>query len=468
MKKSGIAAIALLCMTSMVQAQSIKEAKELSSIPQNMANFSFAPLAEKLLPGVVNISTRHLEQADAEKLDITSSNENIRDYFLQDDGGRTSLGSGFLFDAKGYIVTNNHVIEGADEIVVTLNQNKEYQATIVGTDKMTDLALIKISDKENLPFVKLGNSDNVKVGDWVLVIGNPFGLGGSVAAGIVSAKSRDIDMGSYDNFIQTDASINQGSSGGPMFDMNGEVIGINTAIFSSTGANMGVGFATPINLSKFVIEQLISKGKVERGWIGVKVTTNSDKIVLNDNNTFQGGVVVSSLTPSSPAATAGIEAGDVIIAINGSDIKDLKDFSRRIAETAIGTDVILRVWRNSAIKDLTVKIKQMPVNIDKNAVRKEEKDNSSIQKPEGYIENLGIVLEMRNEDVVVSDVLADSDAYDKGLKAGDIIVKIDGKDVSSIEDAKSYAAYAKTAGGPPMEMNVMSNGMLQTLLLKVE
>ena len=221
---------------------------------------SFADLAERLLPGVVNISTVRSQPASEDKLDIVSANEYIRDYFLQDEGGRTSLGSGFLIDAKGYIVTNNHVIDGADEIIVKLSDDRQFNAQIVGKDKMTDLALIKIESEEALPFVKLGDSDTLRVGDWILAIGNPFGLGGSVTAGIVSAKSRDIDAGSYDNFIQTDASINQGSSGGPLFNMAGDVVGINTAIFSSTGGSVGIGFATPVNLSKFVIEQLIAKG----------------------------------------------------------------------------------------------------------------------------------------------------------------------------------------------------------------
>ena len=468
MKKLGISAIALLCMTCLAHAQPVVISQDTDNTQQNMVGGSFAPLVEKLLPGVVNISTRHSEQASGEKLNITSANEAIRDYFLQDEGGRTSLGSGFLIDANGYIVTNNHVIEGADEIIVTLNGSREYQASLIGADKMTDIALIKINGTETFPFVKLGDSDSVKVGDWILAIGNPFGLGGSVTAGIVSAKSRDIDMGAYDNFIQTDASINQGSSGGPMFDMKGEVVGINTAIFSSTGANMGIGFATPINLSKFVIEQLIAKGKVERGWIGVKVTGNSDKLILSDNQTFSEGVVITALTPSSPAAEAGIEAGDIVISINGSDIKDVKDFSRRIAETAIGTDVILRIWRTSNLKDVSVKIGLMPDNINKNVEVKKEETTLITQKPEGYIENLGIILGMKNEDVVITEVLADSDAYDKGVKAGDIIVKMDGKDVSSIEDVRSYAAYAKTAGGPPMEINIISDGMPQTLNLKVE
>jgi len=425
---------------------------------------SFAPLVKEVLPSVVNISTIHNTPQSTERLDIVSANEFIRDYFLQDEGGHTSLGSGFIIDSKGYIITNNHVIENADEIIVKLADDSQFNASVIGTDKMTDIALIKIDSSTPLPFVKIGDSDKLEVGDWILAVGNPFGLGGSVTAGIVSAKSRDIDAGSYDNFIQTDAAINQGSSGGPMFNMNGEVVGINTAIFSSSGGSVGIGFATPINLSKFVVEQLIAKGKVERGWLGLKVSTNSQAIILSDSQTFKDGVIVSSLAENSPATTAGIEAGDVIISFNGNDIKDAKSFSRSVAETSIGQNVILRIWRNSQIKDVNLTIAPMP---EKKATLSDTNKSTYNEKPIGYVEELGIIAEEKNEVIIVSEVLAGSDAFTKGLKEGDIIQKIDGKEVFSIDDLLTYVAYAKTAGGPPVEMRVLSDGMPQTLQLKV-
>ena len=237
---------------------------------------SFADLVEKLQPSVVNISTTRLpedmEQID-DKLGIISPNPEIQHYFTPHNPEYVSLGSGFIIDENGYIVTNNHVIDKAQEITVTLADERQFKAEIIGIDEKTDLALIKINNVDTLQSAQLGNSDNVRVGDWILAIGNPFGLGGSVTAGIVSAKSRDIDAGSYDNFIQTDASINQGSSGGPMFNLQGEVIGINSAIYSTSGGSMGIGFAAPINLAKFVISELKTKGKVERGWIGIKIKT---------------------------------------------------------------------------------------------------------------------------------------------------------------------------------------------------
>ncbi len=428
-------------------------------------NQSFAPLVEKLLPGVVNISTLREDALLSDKTEIISANEFINEYFLRDEGGRTSLGSGFIIDAKGYIITNNHVIDKASEIMVKLSDNRQFNAEVVGVDKLTDIALIKINSGEAFPFVKMGDSDAVRVGDWILAIGNPFGLGGSVTSGIVSAKSRDIDAGSYDNFIQTDASINQGSSGGPLFNMNGEVIGINTAIFSSTGNSIGVGFATPINLSKFVVEQLISKGKVERGWLGLKVVSNNQDITISDSQIFKGGVIVNSLNENSPALQKGIEAGDIIISMNGNDIKDAKSFSRNIAETPIGNDVILRIWRNGQTKDITLTVSSMPETTDKEL--KNTIDITLNEKPKGYIEELGIVADEANGVVVITEVLADSDAYVKGLKSGNIIQRLDGKDVSSIDDLKAYVAYAKNAGGPPVEVKISDNGLLQTIHLKV-
>ncbi|MBE6454539.1 MAG: Do family serine endopeptidase [Alphaproteobacteria bacterium] len=454
MKKLIALIISFLLMTPTVKAQKTE-----------ILHQSFAPLVEKLLPGVVNISTLREDALLSEKPDIISANEFINEYFLQDEGGRTSLGSGFIIDTKGYIITNNHVIDKASEIMVKLSDDRQFNAEVIGTDKLTDLALIKINSDEVFPFVKMGDSDAVRVGDWILAIGNPFGLGGSVTSGIVSAKSRDIDAGSYDNFIQTDASINQGSSGGPLFNMDGEVIGINTAIFSSTGNSVGIGFATPINLSKFVVEQLISKGKVERGWLGLKVVSNNQDITISDSQIFKGGVVVNSLNENSPALQKGIEAGDIIISMNGNDVKDAKSFSRNVAETPIGKDVILRIWRNGQTKDITLTVSSMP-----ETTAKEPKNTVDItidEKPKGYIEELGIVADEANGAVVITEVLADSDAYTKGLKSGNIIQRLDGKDVSSIDDLKAYVAYAKNAGGPPVEVKISDNGLLQTIHLKV-
>ncbi len=426
---------------------------------------SFAPLVEKLIDGVVNISTTHNNKNAETNPEIVSANEFINNYFVQDEGGYTSLGSGFLIDPQGYIVTNAHVIDGANEIIVKTSDNTQYNAKLIGADKMTDLALVKIDSEKPFPFVKIGNSDELKVGDWILAIGNPFGLGGSVTAGIVSAKSRDIDAGAYDNFIQTDASINQGSSGGPMFNMSGEVVGVNTALYSTSGASMGIGFATPINLSKFVVEQLKSKGKVERGWLGLKVMDNNENIAISDKHNFNKGVVISSVLPNSPCAKENIQVGDIIMSVNGKDIKNAKSFSRQIAESKIGSDVILRVWQNMQTKDLSLKIAQMP------DVKNEAKPVSSTKTTKllkGYIETLGIVVKDEKNSVIIEDILSDSDMYTKGLKSGDIIQKINDKEVTSLEDVKAYVDYAVKNNDDMIKIDILSDKLPQTIKVSIK
>lgn len=422
---------------------------------------SFAPLVEKLIGSVVNISTTHTSQNTSDKPDIVSANEFINNYFVKDDGGYISLGSGFFIDPKGYIITNAHVIDSANEIIVKTSDNIQYNAKIIGIDKMTDIALIKIDSEKPFDYVKIGDSDELKVGDWILAIGNPFGLGGSVTAGIVSAKSRDIDAGSYDNFIQTDASINQGSSGGPMFNMSGEVVGINTALYSASGISTGIGFATPINLSKFVMEQLKSKGVVERGWLGLKVLDNTQKISLSDKQTFDKGVVINSVVQKSPSESANIQAGDVIISVDGKDIKNAKSFSRQIAESKIGSDVILRVWQDNQIKDINLKIAKMP------EIKKENKINLQ-NRPTGYISALGVILMNQNDDVAIDVVLNNSDAEYKGLSSGDIIKKINDKDVSSIKDVEAYVDYTLKNNDDSIKLEVLSNGLPKTIKVSIK
>ena len=426
---------------------------------------SFAPLVEKLIDGVVNISTTHNNKNAETNPEIVSANEFINNYFVQDEGGYTSLGSGFLIDPQGYIVTNAHVIDGANEIIVKTSDNTQYNAKLIGADKMTDLALVKIDSEKPFPFVKIGNSDELKVGDWILAIGNPFGLGGSVTAGIVSAKSRDIDAGAYDNFIQTDASINQGSSGGPMFNMSGEVVGVNTALYSTSGASMGIGFATPINLSKFVVEQLKSKGKVERGWLGLKVMDNNENIAISDKHNFNKGVVISSVLPNSPCAKENIQVGDIIISVNGKDIKNAKNFSRQIAESKIGSDVILRVWQNMQTKDINLKVAQMPDVKNKAKPVDQTKVNAF---PEGYIETLGIVVKNEKKSVIIDDILSDSDMYTKGLKSGDIIQKINDKEVTSLEDVKAYVDYAVKNNDDMIKIDILSDKLPQTIKVSIK
>lgn len=413
---------------------------------------SFADLAEKLIPSVVNIST--IQQP--ETLEIYSGKG---EKYFDPLEGRLALGSGFIISDEGYIITNYHVIENAQSINVVLFDNTEVEADIIGADEKTDIALIKIEPPFELDKVKFGDSDALRVGDWILAIGNPFGLGGSVTAGIVSAKSRDIAAGPYDNFIQTDASINQGSSGGPMFNTKGEVIGINTAIFSTTGASMGVGFAIPINLAGWIVAQLEQNGEVKRGWIGIKIQPNSKETARDLNLKDNQGVIVSSLTENGPAAKAGIMVGDAILSIGEHEISNVKDFSRMVAETPAGKELHLIIWRNQEVVPLSVKIDNMP----KAPKLNEQKADVIPSDNDKIVRNIGISLRELTPEFIrkfklpptimgllVEGVEANSDAARKGVRRGDIIVKIDQKEVVTADAALGYIEEARLENNRPV------------------
>ncbi len=451
---------------------------EATDFPAKSRMPSFAPMVEKMLPVVVNISTKHQAQMPKEKLRVDSSNPALRDYFLQDEGSTTSLGSGFLVDPKGYIVTNYHVIKDAQEIVVKLASGSSYTASVIGSDEPTDIGMIKIETAENLPFADLGDSDTLKVGDWILAIGNPFGLGSSVSAGIVSAKSRDIDMGSYDNFIQTDAAINQGSSGGPMFNTEGKIVGISTALFSSSGESIGVGFATPINLGRFVIAQLMEKGIVERGWIGVKITANEKPLAISDKDNFTGGVVISEVVAGSPADKSGIQVDDIVIAVNGRNVEGVKSFSREIAETPKDKNIILRVWRAGMPKDFTMVVEKAPLLQESVAVENETAElseyaslpsSSSLlpEAPKGYITELGIAVEEKDGHIEVIEVLEDSLSAVQGIKTGDILGKINSNEIKSVSDARSYVDYALSGNGQ-LQLSIVRDGEPHNVYLEIK
>ena len=312
---------------------------------------SFADLAEKLMPSVVNISTTQTV--------VTRSNpfpnfqfppgspfeDMFKEFGTPQERQTSALGSGFIIDEKGIVVTNNHVIEGAEDIVVQVNGEKKFKAKVIGADPLSDIAVLQIETKEKFTPVKFGDSDKARIGDWVIAIGNPFGLGGTVTSGIISARNRSIGLTRYEDYIQTDASINSGNSGGPLFDMNGDVIGINTAILGRSG-NVGIGFSIPSNSAKQVIDQLIEFGETKRGWLGVRIQDVTKEIADVEKLNEPRGALVASVAPNSPSEKAGVKAGDIILEFNGEKIGEMKELPIIVARTEVGKKVKVKIWRN--------------------------------------------------------------------------------------------------------------------------
>ena len=433
---------------------------------------SFADLAERLLPAVVNISTTQVVKPGAgggtgpdrpRFAPGSPFEEFFREFFdrqqRRDTPKRkaTSLGSGFVIDAKGLIVTNNHVIAEADEITVTLADDSKLEATVVGRDAKTDLALLRVKPTKALHAVPFGNSDTARVGDWVVAIGNPFGLGGTVTAGIVSARHRDINSGPYDDFIQTDASINRGNSGGPMFNVKGEVVGVNTAIFSPTGGSVGIGFAIPANLAKPIIDQLLEHGRARRGWLGVRIQTVTEEIAQGLGLSQVSGALVASLSEDGPAAKGKIEVGDVILSFNGRPITEMRRLPRVVAETPVGKSVNVEVWRKGAKKTLKITLGEFPDDVQKLAGK-----SPAGPSPVAAVEVLGLKLatvtqELRQrfslgegvKGVVVTEVEAGSPAAEKQIRPGDIIRKI-GPAQSSVTNPAEVMSQVEQARKSPM------------------
>jgi serine protease Do len=448
---------------------------------------SFADLADKSLPAVVNVSTTTVVSGDSQSQDL---DELFRQFLDRQQGGQapkprkaTSLGSGFIIDAGGYIVTNNHVIENADEITVTTHDNEEFKAKLIGADDKTDLALLKVEAGKPLPFVNWGDSDKMRIGDWVLAIGNPFGLGGSVTAGIVSARQRDINAGPYDDFLQTDASINRGNSGGPMFNMDGEVVGINSAIYSPSGGSVGIGFAIPSNLAKPVIDQLRQYGHPRRGWIGVRIQSVSAELAEGLHLPSAKGALIASVTPQGPAEQAGIKQGDVVLKFDGKDVSEMRGLPRIVAETAVGKSVPVTVWRKGKQVDLTAKIGEYPENEDQASATPSSTDTQGDGGNDvntGKIDSLGVALASIDdkarqkynlasdaEGVLVTDVDQAGPAAEKDLRPGDVIVEVDQKAVKSPGDVRDRVKSAQDNGYRVVTLLVNRKGDFQWVAVKI-
>ncbi|MDH3669187.1 MAG: Do family serine endopeptidase [Paracoccaceae bacterium] len=347
------------------------------------------------------------------------------------------LGSGFIIDASGLIVTNNHVIDGADTITIVLQNGDELEGNLVGRDKKTDLAVIRVEADAPLPTVPWGDSDAVEVGDWAIAIGNPFGLGGSVSAGIVSARGRDIRSGPYDDFIQVDAAINRGNSGGPLFDQEGNVIGVNTAIYSPSGGNVGIGFAIPSNLVREVVADLINGGTVERGWLGVSIQPVTDEIAGSLGLAAAEGALIARVTEDSPAEEAGLKTGDVILAFGEDPVETLRDLTRAVAGADPGTKTTVTVWRGGEARELALTTGRMPG---------ERQAAAALPPPAATgseFAALGLTVLSADQGLAVADVDPASDAASKGVRPGDVIVSANQEPIDSVGALENVVAQAR-------------------------
>ncbi|MBS0640016.1 MAG: DegQ family serine endoprotease [Proteobacteria bacterium] len=460
---------------------------------------SFADLAQRLLPAVVNISSSQTVTAknspggpDMPVFPPGSPFEQFFKDFLnrQRPGQRggdndqpkperraQSLGSGFIVDASGLVVTNNHVIEGADEISVILQDNTTLKAKVVGRDESGDIALLKVDSDKPLPTVDFGDSAGMRVGDWVLAIGNPFGLGGSVTAGIVSARGRDIHQGQYDDFIQTDAAINRGNSGGPLFNMDGQVIGINTAIFSPSGGSIGIGFAIPSNMAKNIVAQIKEFGRPRRGWLGVKIQQVTPDIADSLGLKSANGAMVAGVTDGGPADKAKLRNGDVILKFDGKDIKEMHNLPRVVADTAVGKDVPLTVWRDGKEVTLQATLAERPtdqqlasVDAGKQPDKAKPTDIAGIGlKVAPLSQDLKDKYQLRNDQkgVVITDVAPNSAAAEKGLKPGDVIMEVQQGEVASPADVQKQVDAARGADRKFVLMLIQREGGVQYVPLSL-
>ena len=482
-------ALSVLSMTALVGTDRVEARAPMES---------FADIVDDIAPAVVNISTSKAIGAGGQGEEAfpfpqpppgSPFEDFFREFFDRERSPEqapqtrrtSSLGSGFVVDSEGYVVTNNHVIAEADEIQVVFSDEKSYEAELIGKDSKTDLALLKIKDADGpFPSVEFADSDAVRVGDWMIAIGNPFGLGNTVTAGIISARSRDIRAGPYDDFLQVDAPINRGNSGGPSFNLDGKVIGINTAIFSPSGGNVGIGFAIPANLAVPVINSLKEDGRVKRGWLGVRIQTVTDEIAESMGLSEASGALVASVTPGGPAEIAAIEPGDVVLQFDGKKIDRMRGLPRIVAETPIGKAVDVLIWRRDEEMTVQVELGELPDDDELAALSEQSGDGGGFGSDGASpIEGLGVTVatitdEMRErfelpgeaKGVVITEVTEGSTAGEENLRPGDVIVEVGQEEVNSPPEVTAKVNEAKDNDKKSVLLLIDRNGDLRFVALR--
>jgi serine protease Do len=459
------------------QAQNLSE-------PQSQPVFSFADMVQRVQPAVVSIRVK-TDETVAQRGDNDglppglTPDSPFYDFFKRfgmpgmpgnRNGGPQhrygmAQGSGFFISADGYVVTNNHVVENATEVKVVTDNGTEHTAKVIGTDPKTDLALVKVTDGKDFPHVSFA-ANETRVGDWVVAVGNPFGLGGTVTAGIISARGRDIGAGPYDDFLQIDAPINKGNSGGPAFNAGGEVVGVNTAIYSPSGGSVGIGFAIPARTAQQVVASLMENGKVVRGWLGVQIQPVTEEIASSIGLDKARGAMVTEPQDNSPAAKAGIKSGDTILSVNGQDVEDAKDLARKIAAYPPKTTVDVSLWRDGKEKDVKVDLGELPNEQAANA-----QSNDSGDADHTSLGDYGLTLAPAaaagagDNGAVITDIDPNGKAADRGLKEGDVILEAGGQTIAGPHDVSKALTAAEKAGKKAILLRVKSGDSVRFLAL---
>ncbi len=494
---AGVSALALITVSPSEPVQAQLKAEPGTGIEMpGRAPLSFADIVEQVKPAVVSINVTNGEARVARNDDDNEGGRSLPDGFpnLPEDHPlheffknlprefrmpspgqrptprpRQATGSGFVISADGYVVTNNHVIDGAGKVTVSFDEQEKYEADVVGTDPRTDLALLKIKsgNGKTFPFVKFA-SGPPRVGDWVLAVGNPFGLGGTVTAGIVSALARDIGSGPYD-FMQIDAAVNRGNSGGPTFNLNGEVVGVNTAIYSPSGGNVGIAFAVPAETANRVVAELKESGTVRRGWLGVRIQTIDEDIAAGLGLKEPKGALVNDVTPNGPAAAAGLKSQDAILAVNGDPINDSRELARKIAEYAPNTPVEVKVLRNNQEMTVNVTLGTFPGTQEE--IARLERGGPAASEMNSLGLTLGSAPAQKGgkiEGVQITNVDSDSDAATKGLKSGDVILEVNSRTVKSPADVDAAVKEAKDLGRSAVLLTVRSGDQKRVVAVQMK